>query len=251
MIAAMLELQAAAAPIFVGLFAFFLRVGGLLLLLPGLGDRLIPMRIRLMAGLALAAAVAPTISTPPDLTPGLIASEIAIGFAFGAVLRFVAAALTMAGMMAAQLTSLSQLFGGAEPSSAMGNVLNLAGLALIMASGLPLMTVEMLIRSYDVLPMGAVMPGGDLAAWGVARAGQAFALAFAMAAPFALAALLYNAAMGVINRAMPQLMVALVGAPAITGASAVLLFLAAPLMLSVWKTAMVAALGDPVGGGLP
>ena len=57
--------------------------------------------------------------------------------------------------------------------------------------------------------------------------------------------------MGVINRAMPQLMVALVGAPAITGASAVLLFLAAPLILTVWKTTMVAVLADPIGGGMP
>ncbi len=50
---------------------------------------------------------------------------------------------------------------------------------------------------------------------------------------------------------MPQLMVALVGAPAITGASAVLLFLSAPLILTVWKSAMLAALGDPIAGGMP
>ena len=50
---------------------------------------------------------------------------------------------------------------------------------------------------------------------------------------------------------MPQLMVALVGAPAITGASAILLFLAAPLMLTVWKATMIAALGDPIAGGMP
>ncbi len=99
------------------------------------------------------------------------------------MLRFVAQALTMAGMMAAQLTSLSQIFGGAEPSSAMGNILNLAGLSLLMASGLPLMLVDMLIRSYDVLPMGLVPAGGDLAEWGVARVAQAFALAFGWRRP--------------------------------------------------------------------
>ena len=183
--------------------------------------------------------------------PSLIAIEISVGLALGAVLRFVAMALTMAGMMAAQLTSLAQLFGTVEPSSAIGNVLNLAGLALIMASGLPLMVVEVMIRSYDVLPQGVALAGADLARWGMSRVAQAFGLAFALAAPFALAALIYNAAMGVINRAMPQLMVALVGAPAITGATGVLLFLAAPLLLSVWRTAMIAALGDPISGGLP
>lgn len=251
MIEAAHALHDMAAPIMSHLFAVFLRVGGLMLIVPGFGDRLIPMRVRLMVGFALSAAVAPSVPVPDVVTPGLIAIELSVGLALGTVLRFIAAALTMAGMMAAQLTSLSQLFGNVEPSSAIGNVLNMAGLALLMATGLPLMLVEMLIRSYDVLPQGIAMPGGDVAEWVVTRAAQAFGLAFAMAAPFALAALIYNAAMGVINRAMPQLMVALVGAPAITGASAVLLFLAAPLMLTVWKATMIAVLADPIGGGLP
>ncbi|WP_281824926.1 flagellar biosynthetic protein FliR [Jannaschia rubra] len=248
MIEAALTLHDLAAPILAQLFAVFLRVGGMMLLLPGLGDRLIPMRVRLMAAFALSAPVAPSVPLPEATGIGLIAVEVTVGLAFGAVLRFTAGALSMAGMMAAQLTSLSQLFGGVEPSSAMGNLLNLAGLALLMASGLPLMVVDLLIRSYDVLPQGMALPAGDLAAWGVGRMAHAFALAFALAAPFALAALVYNAAMGVINRAMPQLMVAMVGAPAITWASMVLLMLAAPLMLSVWKGAMLSVLGDPMGG---
>ena len=251
MIEAALALQDFAAPLLAQGFAVFLRIGGLMLLLPGLGDRMVPARVRLVTAFALTAAIAPSVPQPEAVTPGLVAVELTTGLALGAVLRFIAQALTMAGMMAAQLTSLAQLFGGAEPSSAMGNLLNLAGLALLMASGLPLMVIDLMIRSYDILPMGGVLPGGDLARWGVGRAAHAFALAFALAAPFALAALVYNAAMGVINRAMPQLMVALVGAPAITGAAGLLLFLAAPLILSVWKAAMIAALADPILGGLP
>ena len=230
----------------------FMRVGGIVLLLPGLGDRLIPTRIRLMGAFSLTAVVAP-FAPPAPVSPdaGLVAAELLVGVALGTVLRFIALALSMAGMMAAQLTSLAQLFGTVEPSSAIGNLLNLAGLALLMASGLPLMVIDLLVRSYEVLPQGVFLDGSNLARWGVARAAQAFALAFALAAPFALAAIIYNASMGVINRAMPQLMVALVGAPAITGASAILLFLAAPLMLTVWKATMIAALGDPIAGGMP
>lgn len=251
MITSLLDLHEIAAPVFAQMFIVFLRVGAMMLVLPGLGDRMIPARVRLVGAFALTAAVAPSITPPPVMDGGLILIETSIGLALGAVLRFVASALTIAGMMAAQLTSLSQLFGNTEPSSAMGNLLNLAGLALLMASGLPLMVIDLLIRSYDVLPLGLPMPGSDMVAWGVSRAAQAFALAFALAAPFALAALVYNAAMGVINKAMPQLMVALVGAPAITWASSAMLLLAAPMILSVWKTAMVATLADPVSGGLP
>lgn len=251
MIGGLLDLHDALMPVFTQVLGVFLRIGAMMLVLPGLGDRMIPARVRLVTGFALSVAVAPATPAIAEITPNLILVETSIGLALGTVLRFIAQALTIAGMMAAQLTSLSQLFGNTEPSSAMGNLLNLAGLALIMASGLPLMVIDMIIRSYDVLPLGLPMPGADVVKWGVSRAAQAFALAFALAAPFALAALIYNMAMGVINRAMPQLMVALVGAPAITLASAVLLFLSAPFILSVWRTAMVASLADPVMGGLP
>ena len=251
MIEAALALHDAATPVLSQLFAVFLRIGGLMLLMPGLGSQMIPARVRLVVALSLSAAVAPSVPDTGEVTLGLVLIETAIGLALGGALRFIATALSMAGMMAAQLTSLAQLFGSVKPSSAMGNLLNMAGLALIMASGLPLMLIDLLIRSYDVLPQGLPMPGSDVAMWGVTRMSHAFALAFALAAPFALAALVYNAAMGVINRAMPQLMVAMFGAPAITWASAVLLLLSAPLILSVWKTAMIAVLADPVGSGLP
>lgn len=252
MIEALLALHGELAGLAVQGAVAFLRVGGVMLLLPGLGDAMIPARIRLVVALALAAAIHPVVPIPPaGPTPGLILAETATGLAFGAVLRFLASALTVAGMMAAQMLSLAQLLGApsAEPSTVLGNVLNLAGLAILMASGLPLMVVETLIRSYDVVPVGAVLPAGPAAEWGIARLSHAFALALALAAPFALAALLYNAALGVVNRAMPQLMVALVGAPLATGAAGVILWLAAPTVLTVWKTAMIALLAAP--GGLP
>ncbi|MGB3553139.1 MAG: flagellar biosynthetic protein FliR [Jannaschia sp.] len=247
----LLALHSAVAPLVTGFLAVFLRVGAMLLLVPGLGDRMIPARVRLVGGFALTIAVTPTVTAPEEIGLALVVTETTIGLAFGAALRFLAQALLMAGMMAAQLTSLSQLFGANEPSSAIGNLLNIAGLCLIMAAGLPLYLVELLIRSYDVIPMGSLMGGADVVTWGVGRIAHAFALAFALAAPFALAALLYNVAMGVINRAMPQLMVVLVGAPAITWAASVVLMLSAPVILIVWKTAMVGLLTDPFGGALP
>jgi flagellar biosynthetic protein FliR len=63
--------------------------------------------------------------------------------------------------------------------------------------------------------------------------------------PFAIAALIYNVALGVINRAMPQLMVAFVGAPALTAGGLLLLYAAAPVMLSVWITALGRVLEQP------
>lgn len=61
-----------------------------------------------------------------------------------------------------------------------------------------------------------------------------------------IAGLLYNVALGVINRAMPQLMVAMVGAPAITLGGIALFAIAAPLMLQVWLSALSAYLAAPL-----
>jgi flagellar biosynthetic protein FliR len=74
-----------------------------------------------------------------------------------------------------------------------------------------------------------------------------FGLALSLAAPFLIASLLYNVALGVINKAMPQLMVAFVGAPAITWGGLFLLLITTPFLLPVWFASFQAALVTPLG----
>jgi flagellar biosynthesis protein FliR len=76
---------------------------------------------------------------------------------------------------------------------------------------------------------------------------EAFAFAFTLAAPFLIAALVYNVALGAINKAMPQLMVAFIGAPAITAAGILILLLAGPLILTVWGGRLDELLVSPLG----
>ena len=80
---------------------------------------------------------------------------------------------------------------------------------------------------------------------GLRAVSHVFALGFTLAAPFVIASLVYNVTLGVINRAMPQLMVAFVGAPVITFGALVMLFAASPALLSVWLDAMGAFFANP------
>jgi flagellar biosynthetic protein FliR len=123
----------------------------------------------------------------------------------------------------------------------------LAALALFMAMGGLARAVELLVLSYQMIPTGTAPDPATLADWGLARVIRVFALAFSLSAPFVLAALMYNLALGAINRAMPQLMVTFIGAPALTLGGLVLLMLAAPVMLQVWQAAMEGALATPFG----
>lgn len=232
----------------------FLRVAALVSVLPAFGERSVPMRVKLVVAVMFTAVVAPAVPglTQPDGLPALarlVASETLSGLALGLGLRLFVLALHTAGSIAAQSTSLSQLAGGAaeEPMPAIGHVLVVAGLALAAMSGLHVRAAELLVMSYDLFAAGSFPAAPDLSSWGIARIAHAFALAFTLAAPFVIASVIYNLALGVINRAMPQLMVAFVGAPVITLGGLALLCVTAPVMLSIWSQALGGYLSDPAG----
>lgn len=230
----------------------FLRVGAAMALLPAFGEQSVPQRLRLVLSLAFTAIVAPAIGAVPDPAAGVIlplAIEVLVGLALGIALRLFILSLQIAAAIAAQTTSLSQLFGGVgpDPQPAIANMLVMAGLALAVASGLHVHVAQVLILSYQMLPAGSVPGSNDMAQWGVANVAHAFALGFALAAPFTIASLLYNIALGVINRAMPALMVSFIGAPALALGGVALMAVVAPLMLVVWQQSFQSFLSQPFG----
>ena len=243
-----------------GGFVVFCRVGAMLFLLPAFGEQAVPLRVRLALALAFTAVVAPSAAPDQIVFPAnpiaavvWIVPEATAGLFFGLLLRFLMMALQIAGTIAAQSTSLSQIFGGSagvDPQPAIGHVLTTAALALAAIMGLHVDLAAYMIQSYQLVPFGVLVMADQVAEIGVAAISRAFALGFTLAAPFVIASLIYNITLGVINRAMPQLMVSFVGAPAITAGGLLLLLLTAPVMLQNWHSAFSATLGNPIGAGL-
>ena len=234
-------------------FAVFLRVSALVSLLPAFGEQSVPARVKLGIALAFTLIVAPAVATPtlPMSFQNVIwfsLTEVAAGAVLGIGIRLFVLALQTAGSIAAQSTSLAQILGGAmvEPVPAMGHILVMGGLALAVMTGLHVKVAEMLILSYEMLPMGRLPSGADVSEWGVDQIRRAFSLAFTLAAPFVILSVLYNVALGVINKAMPQLMVAFVGAPVITAGGLLLLCLSAPLLISTWLDALNSFIANPL-----
>lgn len=229
----------------------FIRIGAMVALMPGLGEASVPQRIKLALVVAFTFVVAPILAEriDPAATPSFLAvgGEAVAGLILGIGMRILVLALQTAAAMIAQATTLSQLFSGAapEPQPAVGNLLVMAGIALAMAAGLHVRAAELLILSYDLLPAGAPIPAASAADWGLAATGHAFALAFSLAAPFVIASLIYNLALGVINRAMPALMVSMVGAPALSLGALTLMAVATPVVLAVWLDALSSHLAEP------
>ncbi|MCX7646886.1 MAG: flagellar biosynthetic protein FliR [Rhodobacteraceae bacterium] len=238
-------------------FAVFLRVGAVMAVLPAFGEQAVPARVRLALALAFTCVVAPAAPALPLDGPAAavgraLAAEVLSGLLLGLGLRLFVLALQTAGAIAAQATSLAQIFGGSagvDPQPAIAHALTIGGLALAVLADLHVRAAEAMIASYDALPPGMLPHAGLVATWGTFRVADAFARGFSLAAPFVAASLVYNVALGVINRAMPQLMVAFVGAPALTLGGLALFAFAAPALLEVWRAALGTYLADPLGAG--
>ncbi|MCF6272396.1 MAG: flagellar biosynthetic protein FliR [Rhodobacteraceae bacterium] len=240
-----------------GLILVFVRVAAAVALMPGFGEQAIPSRVRLMAAIGFTLVVWPMVEPVlPDINTalpafgGLIVIEAGIGFLIGISLRLLVMALQLAGSIAAQSTAITQVAGVGvtpDPMPAIGNILMLAGLALALVTGLHIKASLAIASTYDLFPLGTIPIAGDIAEWGIARVSDVFAFGFTMSAPFVIASFAYNLALGAINRAMPSLLVAFVGAPLITAGALLLLLLAGPTIITVWNDRLDMVLANPMG----
>jgi len=238
-------------------FVVFLRTGPIVMLFPGLGESTVPVRYKLLIAMmftiVLTPVLAPSLETlwkaPPPLG-WLVLSETTVGIIIGLGMRLFLLALQTTGSIAAQATSLSMILGnsGITPMPAIGHLLVIGGLALAMILGLHVKLAATLVITYDLFPVSHFPNASDVTVWGIRQVTAAFALAFTLSAPFLIVSMLYNVTLGVINKAMPQMMVVFVGAPVITGAGIMLLFILAPTMLTLWVQALDRFISNPLGG---
>lgn len=228
----------------------FARVGAAIALVPGLGEATIPARVRLALALAYATVVTPCVMPQAGqdgpVTLPLLA-ETAAGLVLGFGFRMLVAALQMAASIAAQSTSLAQMTAGVgpEPQPAIGQLWTAAGLALAMMAGLHVRLAVAMIASYGFWPMGGVPDLAQVAQLGLGQISRGFSLALSLAMPFVIGGFLYNLSIAIINRAMPQLMVSMIGAPALAWLGLLLLLLVTPVLLPLWQSALVGSLANP------
>lgn len=228
----------------------FLRVGAAVFLMPAFGEQAVPQRIKLVITLCFTAVIFPAVSPQVSDLPSWITAagvEVVAGLCLGIGMRMFILGLEMAAMIIASSTSLAQVFGGAtpEPQPAIGNLLTLAALALAVSAGLHVRAASLFILSYEAFPPGQFPSVADLSDWGLRNVVHATVLAFSLAAPFVIASVIYNMALGVITKAMPQMPALMVGAPVLTWGSLVLMAIASPIVLGVWLHEFNAFLAQP------
>ncbi len=223
--------------------AIFTRLSALLFFLPGIGERMMPVRVRLIVALALMLVLLPAYAGDfeapqrPSLIASMFAAEAVCGALIGFSIRIAVFAIQTAGAIMSQSLSLAQLFGSNisfDLETPISTLLMFAAVVMAVSAGIHFEAVNVLMMSYDIMPLG-VFPGASAAGeWAAGRTAFAFSAALSLAFPFVILGFIYNLTIGAANRAMPQLMVAFVGIPAVTFAGFVLLAASAPVILTVW-----------------
>lgn len=202
----------------------FARLGAVMMLAPGWGEQTVPATMRLAAAVLATAALAPTlvINAPPMpasavIAIPLIATEIMIGLMLGGGARLLMSALQVAGATAGIASGLGfaqQLDPVAsQPAAIFSGFFSLMGVVLVMAAGLHRIMIEAAADSYTIFPPGAFPPIGDATTFVIDAVANAFRLGIQIAAPVLVFSLIFNIALGLVSRLIPQIQIFMIAMP--------------------------------------
>jgi flagellar biosynthetic protein FliR len=218
----------------------FIRIGAAMMVLPGFGEPPVPVRVRVLAALAIAMAVSASVDGMPGTTPdagGLVVAVLAEainGALLGLLCRTLIAAVLMAGQVISQSIGLSNIFTAGmaiDHADTIGATLYAGVVAVLFASGAYQHILRGLIDSYHLLPPAAFPAAGASAQAIVSTGVRALRIACQIAVPFLVLALLFNAVLAAVNRAMPSMPVFMMANPVLVILGLYLLAACVPAIL--------------------
>ena len=204
----------------------FARIGAILMLMPALGEQMIPARMRLGFALAFTLVLYPLLSGTMPALPvdvleifALIFHELAVGLMLGAIVRITVMATQVAGAIIAFQSGLSTA-QSADPTQAgiqgavFGSFLSFVGVTLIFATDLHHVALAAIYDSYMVFTVQTPLMFDDAAQLAIKTVAHAFIIGIQMSAPFIVFGLVFNLGAGILARLMPQMQVFFVLMPA-------------------------------------
>ena len=245
------------APAFVLVLA---RVGGSMVLLPGVGEAVAPAIVRI--GLALSITVLllpdlqPMMPTVPaaGLSMGLmIAGEVVTGLWFGWVARMIVLALPVGAQFIGYMIGLSSVLQpdpelGAQ-SGVLGKLFEMAAPVLMLLSGLYRLPLTALNGLFELIPPGQMLPSADSTGIAIRAVGTGFSLALQLASPFVVIAVVWHLAIGQLARVASRMQIYFVSMPGQIMTGLALLTITASTMILAWREGVQAFLIALPGGG--
>ena len=220
----MIQITSAQWSAWLALFIFpFVRILALVASSPVLGNKQVPIRVKIGLSLLLTILIAPTLDVPPDVEAGsamgmlVLMQQILAGIAMGFSLRLIFTAVEMCG----EFVGMQMGLGFAsfyDPVNAsfmpvVAQFLGIVGALAFLGMNGHLLMLEALAGSFHAFPITTAVPHAlalhTLAVWG----GSIFAHALQLSLPVIGALLIANLALAVLTRSAPQLNIFQIGFP--------------------------------------
>ncbi|MCE2987044.1 MAG: flagellar type III secretion system protein FliR [Phenylobacterium sp.] len=240
----------------------FSRLAAMVMTMPVVGEQAVPARIRLSFALVLTLTLTPVVmpvlpALPVELGDMAlqVVREVFIGIMIGAVMRIFMSALAVAGEVISIQSTLSfaqtSAPGIIDSSTTLGTFLGLIGLILIFSTNLHHLFLGAMVNSYNIFPFGVSASINDSGQLAIRTLSDAFRMGIQLSAPVLVLALVFNVALGLAARIMPQFQVFFVASPLMVLLSLAILSLSLGMIGMVWVNGYGGLLKSfsGVGGG--
>ena len=228
------------------LFAAFCRIGGCIMIMPGFSSARVPMQVRLFIAVAVSMAILPVMWTDiyPQVTGKghsyiyLIAAETAVGAVMGLVARYYVLGLQFTG------TAITMLMGFASPPSSdviedtpenqVTSLISFTGLMVLFMLDFHHVMIEAIVQSYRAMPIGTPFDPQGVLITLTDSLSQIFMIMLRLASPFIIYGLLFNVAIGMVNKLAPQIPIYFISQPYLIMGGLFLLYLGIAAMLRLF-----------------
>ena len=223
----------------------FLRIGAVFMLTPGFSASYVNIQLRLILALAVSLVAMPLLTPmiPPEPKEfstiiQYILNEISIGIFLGMIMQFLFFALNLAGSIASQAIGFSnaQIFDPTFQNQTMliETFLSIIAITVVFIMDIHHLMLEAIIDSYYLFVPGRALPWHDLASHMTETVTKSFTFGFKIGSPFIAFTIIFYSGIGLVSRLMPQLNIFFLSLPLQIYLGIGLLFITAPIMLSVF-----------------
>jgi len=228
------------------IFATFCRVGTCVMIMPGFGSLRVPPQIRLFLALALSMAVLPMmwsaiyprVATDTTSYLALIGGELLIGATLGFIARLYVLALQFAGVSMSMLSGFNSMsstdLDEGLPQTELATLINTIGLLLLFILGFHRMVITALVHSYDFMPVGHVFDARGALTTLTDTLSKSFMVALQLSSPFIVYGLIFNFAVGLINKLAPQIPIYFISLPFLLAGGLILLYFGSSTLFDVF-----------------
>lgn len=242
----------------------FVRITSAVMLIPGFSESGVTPMIRVGLSIALTTMVAPLVAAQlpampqdPTMLIVMILVQIVVGLSIGWLTQVILVSLPMAGQILSYQIGLSSVL---LPSTELGSnstlvssVFNLMVPVLFFGTSMIVLPLLALSHSFQQIPVDFLShPRGPGVMAGVIRlvvrtVAAEFVVALQIAGPFLVIGMIWQAGLGLMARAAPQLQIFFVAAPLQILAGLILLAVFLGTMLNTWQHASGIMLRHYVG----